>query len=277
MIEAHSPFTYHPCWSDCRDSRYERVHLPVAPRCNLRCRFCTPETRSACHTQSPRPGSAERVMTVEQAYSRLIEELSRRPRLQVVAVSGPGEPLYNAETFRLLQMISQSDLNVHLCLSTNGVLLAQYVELLSQSCVETVSVSIHTCNVDTATRIYKWAIADHRVLTGQEMGEYIIQNQLQGIEQAADAGIHIKVNTVFIPGINSDEIVSVARAVSERGATLQNVMPLRPCGELSSCRPPTSEEVNTARDAASTYIRQFNLCAGCRSDVIGVPGTDIPL
>ncbi len=236
------------------------------------------QTRSACHIQSPTPGYAERLMTVEQAYKRVIYELNRRPQLQVVAVSGPGEPLYNRQTLQLFDRIRQADLDVHLCLSTNGVLLSQYAQRLSQLCIETVSVSVHACHVDTAAEVYEWAITeDNRTLRGSEMGEYILQSQLQGIEHATEAGLHVKVNTVLIPGINEREIATLARLVRERGASIQNLMPLRINEAVSTWHAPTTKELATARCTASAYIPQFHLCAGCRSDVVGVPGTDAVL
>ena len=33
-------FSNHPCFSKDAHKKYGRIHLPVAPRCNMQCNFC---------------------------------------------------------------------------------------------------------------------------------------------------------------------------------------------------------------------------------------------
>jgi MoaA/NifB/PqqE/SkfB family radical SAM enzyme len=49
---------------------------------------------------------------------------------------------------------------------------------------------------------------------------------VEGLSNAIDAGFIVKVNTVFIPGINDVEIPLIAWRAGERGADIMNLLPL---------------------------------------------------
>jgi len=76
-------------------------------------------------------------MTPEEAVNRTLEEIERRPNLRIVAVSGPGEPLTNDTTFDTLRGIKNTKPDIHFCISTNGILLANKVSRLLEFDVET--------------------------------------------------------------------------------------------------------------------------------------------
>lgn len=106
------------------------------------------------------------------------------------------------------------------------------------------------------------------------MGDIIIQKQIAGIQLVVSLGIIIKVNTILIPDINTDDIVSISRQVADAGAYLQNIVPLIPSGNNPNLRAPTEEELDSIRHRASKHILQFTHCKQCRSDVVGIPGQD---
>ncbi|MFX0055802.1 MAG: radical SAM protein [Promethearchaeota archaeon] len=274
-MQLEYPAKLHPCWSDCRHSIWERIHLPVARVCNVKCAFCDGKGASACHTHVP--GASRILMNSEDAVNRAIEEIKKRPNLRIVAVSGPGEPLANNATLHTLQQIKTVFPGIHFCLSTNGILLASQIPNLLRINVETVSISISTVNPQSAARIYEWAIIDGRVMRGEKMGKRIIEKQLEGIRRASGVGIRVKVNTILIPSINGGDIGSLARNISKAGATLHNIVPLVPNDRMIRMKAPSGRELATARKTASDYIKQFHHCKQCRSDVVGIPGDDTPL
>ena len=98
------PFIHHPCWSDDRTELWERIHLPVAIKCNLQCHYCSNQLTSCT---SIGPGGCQKSMTVEDAISCLEKEMIRSGNLKIVAVSGPGEPLYNEATFQTLEIVRE--------------------------------------------------------------------------------------------------------------------------------------------------------------------------
>jgi nitrogen fixation protein NifB len=111
-------------------------------------------------------------------------------------------------------------------------------------------------------------------MTGIDMGKNLITAQLAGIERASDAGIHVKINSVLIPGVNDAEMALLAEKAARAGAELQNIVPLVPCAAMSACRPPSCAELEQSREQAREYIRQFCGCHQCRADVVGIPGAD---
>jgi nitrogen fixation protein NifB len=100
-ISSPYPFVHHPCFSSRRDKLWTRIHLPVAAQCNVKCVFCDHSRGTSCHTS--KPGYSAHLMTPDEAIQIAEKEITIQPRLKIVAVSGPGEPLANAETFTTLQ------------------------------------------------------------------------------------------------------------------------------------------------------------------------------
>lgn len=270
-----SPFRNHPCYSNNRENLWYRIHLPVAPRCNVKCIFCSHSVGSSCHTS--KPGYARQVISPKVAVERALLEIEKDSRVRIVAVSGPGEPLANPETFATLEMIREYKDDIHLCLSTNGILLAENVEWLVKLGLKTLTVSMSTSNPDTAEKIYEWARIGEMTLTGSQKGFKVVEEQIRGISRAARSGIFVKVNSILIPTINDHDIVPLAKKVAEAGASLQNIIPLVPNDRLASLSPPSKEEIEVLRNKAEAFIAQFRHCKQCRSDVVGIPGCDVVL
>lgn len=266
------PFVHHPCYAESRKDLWLRIHLPVAQFCNVKCIFCDHSIGSSCHTS--KPGYANTLMHPQEAISRAMEEVEKDSRLRIIAISGPGEPLANEETFTTLEGIRKQNESVNFCLSTNGVLLEDCAPRLLKLGVTSISVSVSAIFPETASRLYEWARIDGEVTRGKEMGNIIIQKQFAGIERAVALGMIIKVNSILIPGINTDNIDYLSKEIANSGASLQNIVPLVPCGNIQSLRPPTANELDCARLMASKHIRQFTHCKQCRSDVVGIPGRD---
>lgn len=216
-------------------------------------------------------------MSPKTAVERAIMEIRKDSRIRIVAVSGPGEPFANPETFETLEMIRKCSEDIHLCLSTNGTLLADNVQWLVKMGLKTLTVSMSTTSPETASIIYEWARLGKMTLTGSQMGSKVVEEQIRGITRAARAGIFVKVNSILIPTINDHDIVPLAKTIAEAGASLQNIIPLVPNDRLASVNPPQKKELEALRNQAATYINQFRHCKQCRSDVVGIPGNDVVL
>lgn len=266
------PFVSHPCYSETRDNLWARIHLPVARICNVKCIFCDHSVGSSCHTS--KPGYSASIMDPKEAIARTFSEIKKNPRLKIIAISGPGEPLVNEHTYTTLEGIRNRNKELNFCLSTNGVLLEDAATKLKELGVRSISVSMSAILPETAAKVYEWARIDGEILQGQKMGQVIILKQLAGIERAVDLGITVKVNTILMPNINTEEIEYLSKQIVESGASLQNIISLIPCGNAQKLRPPTKEELYMARQIASENITQFTHCKQCRSDVVGIPGFD---
>jgi nitrogen fixation protein NifB len=216
-------------------------------------------------------------MSPETAAKRALAETSLDSRVRIIAVSGPGEPLANSETFETFELLRARLKNIDYCLSTNGILLFEYVSWLKKIGFKTVSVSMSTDVPSSAARIYEWADIQDKRRTGEEMGSIIVESQLKGIARAAGAGLTVKVNTILIPGINQDDIMGLSESIADAGAYIQNIVPLVPNDRLASLASPSMNDLIDIRMKASKYIQQFSHCKQCRSDVVGLPGHDVIL
>ncbi len=262
----------HPCYDNSAHYRYARIHLPVARRCNMSCNYCD---RKFCKNtpDSERPGVAERIVKPEEVAEYVRRIISRIPaETTTLGIAGPGEPLYNEETFESLRIVETLYPEMFKCVATNGVLVEDRIDELVSCGVTHLTITINAVKPETAAKIYSYVIYGGKKYTGVEAGELILERQYAGLREAASAGILVKVNTVLIPGINDIEIAAVAKEIS-RYAYVMNIMPLIPLGRFSSLRKPTHEEIARARMAAGRYIRQFYHCRACRADAFGVPGS----
>lgn len=260
----------HPCFSGRAHARYARIHLPVARDCNLGCNYCERLIGGASY-HSYRPAVCDRIIAPTEALA-CVKGYCGAGELRVAGIAGPGEPLYNEETFQTLQLIGRSFPRLILCLSTNGLLLSNSLSRLIELGVGMVTVTVNTVDPGTAGAIYSHAIVDGHVLKGRAAAKAIVDSQIPGVRRAAGAGLLVKVNTILMPGINQDEIAQVARAAREAGACIQNVIPLIPLGGLRDRRPPSCFELSQARREAAAHLEQFTRCRQCRADSVGVPG-----
>lgn len=260
----------HPCFNPQAHFQYSRVHLPVAPKCNIQCGYC----KRGIDKCEYRPGVTCTIMNPEEA-AKLVDEIAKRDeKLRVVAVAGPGEPLFNEETFETFKLINERHPDLIKCVASNGLLLQEKVPILKSLGVRAVTVTINALNPEVASKIYDFIILNGEVIRGIEASRILIERQLKGLKSAVDEGLVVKVNTVLIPGLNEREAVEVAKKVAELGASLQNIIPLIPLHAFKDHRPPTCEELNRVREEASKCIGQFRLCKQCRADAYGVPGLE---
>jgi nitrogen fixation protein NifB len=158
------------------------------------------------------------------------------------------------------------------CLSTNGLLLPGKIHELEALGLHSLTVTLNTLDPSVGARIYGYIRYHGKRFSGVEAARILIANQLGGIRLAADYGMTIKVNTVFIPRFNDEQIPLIARKVKDLGATVMNVMPIIPQAGFSGITPPTPEELAAVQQANESIIGQFRHCRQCRADAVGMIG-----
>ena len=87
-------FNRHPCFNVHAKGRYGRVHLPVAPKCNIQCNYCN--RKYDCVNES-RPGVTSTLLSPDQALVYMGRVLEREPRISVAGIAGPGDPFANPD------------------------------------------------------------------------------------------------------------------------------------------------------------------------------------
>lgn len=264
----------HPCFSEQAHESVGRVHLPVAPRCNIGCAFC--ERRVCANLTIQHPGWAQQLLSPNEALQLVHKLAAERPNERfVVGVAGPGEPLANAETFATLALVHQAFPTLIKCVSSNGLLLEETLPQLLDVGVRALTVTVNAPDSQVGGEIYRWVRYDGTTFRGQQAARILIERQQGGIRAALAAGLTLKVNSVLVPGINDRHMVRLARQLKELGADLMNIMPLIPGGQMADRRPPTCDELQLARSDCAEILPQFRVCEQCRADVIRFPGAGI--
>lgn len=262
------PSHQHPCFHAEAHQKYGRIHLPVSPVCNIQCRFCV-RSRNGFEQ---RPGVTKNILKPEQAVGIVERALRLCPEITVVGIAGPGDTLASEDAIKTFSLIHKKYPQLIQCLSTNGLRLSDYVELLPQIGVKTLTVTVNAVKPDIVSKIVAYIVWNGKKISGIPMGEMLIHRQLEGIRRASELGLIIKVNTVLISGINDFHIGEIARTVSEAGASLYNIIPLIAQGEFAEITPPDCDDKRNAKIAAGQYLEVFEHCKHCRADACGVPG-----
>jgi nitrogen fixation protein NifB len=262
----------HPCYSDTACHTFGRCHLPVAPRCNIQCNYCVRDFD--CVNES-RPGVTSRVVKPEEAVDLVRKVIEEFPYVKVIGIAGPGEPLANDETLETIRLVHEAFPHLIMCISTNGLLLPEKIEELAKYDVGNVTVTLNAVDPAIGEKIYSFVNYHGTRYTGREAAEVLLKNQLEGIRMAVERKMFVKVNTVYIPGVNDEHIVEIAKKVGEMGAFSFNLIPLIPQYKFAGITPPTPAEKKAMQDACAPYIKQMRHCARCRSDAIGRLGKDV--
>ncbi|MGO8896921.1 MAG: radical SAM protein, partial [Isosphaeraceae bacterium] len=213
----------HPCFDPKARHEFGRVHLPVAPKCNIQCNYC--DRQYDCCNES-RPGVTSTVLSPKQALEYYKQVRRLVPDLAVVGIAGPGDPFANApETMETLTLIRQEDPDVLLCVATNGLMVGPHLDGLAELKVSHVTVTINAVDPFIGQRIYAWMRDGTRVVRGLEAARLLLGRQLEAVRGLKERGITVKVNTVLIPGVNEDHVPEIARITAGLGADVLNCIP----------------------------------------------------
>ena len=268
----------HPCYSEEAHHHYARMHVAVAPACNIQCNYCN--RKYDCSNES-RPGVVSQKLTPDQAVKKVLAVASEIPQMTVLGIAGPGDALANPKkTFETFRRLQEEAPDIKLCLSTNGLALPEMVDEICKYNIDHVTITINMVDPAVGEKIYPWIFWDHRRVTGREAAEILHRQQMRGLEMLTARGVLTKINSVLIPGINDEHLIEVNREVKKRGAFLHNIMPLISEAEhgthfgLTGQRGPTAQELKAVQDACAGGANLMRHCRQCRADAVGLLGED---
>ncbi len=264
----------HPCYSSGAQGRFARIHLPVAPACNISCNYCN--RKYDCVNES-RPGVTSEVLTPQEAADKFIRVKFEMPNLSVAGIAGPGDALANWDAVKkTVALIKRQASDVMFCLSTNGLMLPEYAPEIVGLGIKHVTVTVNCLNAAIGAQIYRHVVLDGVCLTGEQGAKILIRRQMEGIEYLSARGVLVKVNIVMIDGINSSHITEVVKKVKRLGAFMTNIMPLIPApGSAFQNYPQTSmKDINAMREICEPDIPQMRHCRQCRADAVGLLSDD---
>lgn len=188
------------------------LRLSVTDRCDFRCVYCM----------------AEDMTFLPKRDLLSLEELSRLCHVFIdkgikkLRISG-GEPLVRRGIIELFQdlapKVKTGDLE-ELTLTTNASQLEKYAGTLAECGVKRINVSLDTINAEKFEAITRWGKFD---------------KVMRGIDAALEAGIHLKINSVALKGVNDDEMDDLIQWCGNKGMDL-TLIETMPMGDIGSMR-----------------------------------------
>jgi nitrogen fixation protein NifB len=268
----------HPCYSEEAHHHFARMHVAVAPACNIQCNYCN--RKYDCANES-RPGVVSERLTPEQGARKVLAVAQSVPQLSVLGIAGPGDALHDwRHTKATFDLVARQLPDIKLCISTNGLALPDHVDEIVGMNIDHVTITINMVDPEIGARIYPWIYFQHKRWTGLEAAQILHERQMRGLDILTARGVLVKVNSVLIPGVNDEHLVEVNREVKARGAFLHNVMPLisDPAHGtyfgLKGQRGPTAQELKKVQDACEGGAKMMRHCRQCRADAVGLLGED---
>lgn len=186
--------------NELRDKYHRPVkdlRISVTDRCNLRCTYCMPfEEYDWIDKQE--------ILTFEEItwLARVFVRLG----VEKIRLTG-GEPLVRKELDRLISQLAAVAGVKDICLTTNGLLLADQIAALKAAGLRRINVSLDTLDAERFKRIT------------QRTG---LDKVLDGLFAAKRHGLHpIKLNAVIERGVNEADIIPLVEFSREHGFGLR--------------------------------------------------------
>jgi cyclic pyranopterin phosphate synthase len=181
------------------------LRVSVTDRCDFRCVYCMAENMTFLPKKD--------LLTLEEldrVCSAFIAKGVRKLRLT------GGEPLVRRNIMWLIRSLSrhlESGALEELTLTTNGSQMQRFASELYDAGVRRVNISMDTLDPEKFQKITRWGR---------------LEQVLDGIAAAQEAGLHVKVNAVALKDVNEHEIEEMLRWAHGRGMdlTLIETMPL---------------------------------------------------
>ncbi len=263
-------FENHPCFNPDAKGKFGRVHLPVAPKCNVQCRFCN--RKYDCVNES-RPGVTSSLLSPGQALHYVTRLLDMGKPISVAGIAGPGDPFANPEeTMETMRLLRRKLPDLLLCISSNGLGIGPHIPELAEIGVSHVTITVSAVDPEIGQHVYAWIRDGKKVYRGIEAAERMIAKQMAAIRQLKEFDITVKVNSILIPGVNDHHIVAIAEKCKEMGVDLHNIIPLCPVEgtAFEDLEEPSPALVKELRAECGDLVTQMTHCQRCRADACGL-------
>jgi cyclic pyranopterin phosphate synthase len=170
------------------------LRISLTDRCNLRCFYCMPEEGIELMEKS-------NIMTIEEIIE--LATTFRDLGVDTIRLTG-GEPLVRKNFGFLVEELAK--LGVTLKITTNGIMLDQYLDLFKKIGLKKINLSLDT--LDKAKSVF---------ITKRDYFERIMKN----IEMALEMDMEVKLNIVLIKGVNDNEINDFIELTKNKNLTVK--------------------------------------------------------
>lgn len=165
------------------------------------------------------------VLSYEDMY-KLLKTLNRAG-IKKVKITG-GEPFVRRDAIKFIEKLKSDSSFEKVTVTTNGMLLDKYVDELIKMKIDGINISLDSLKEDRYKKLTRGA--DLKVV-------------LKNIKYILESGYgNLKINTVLMDGINSDEILDFATLVRGNKISLRFIE-LMPIGEARDFIPVSREQV----------------------------------
>lgn len=179
---------------DDHGRKIRKLRLSLTDRCNLRCHYCMPVDQ-VFQDESKNLSDEELVDILSELHRFGLEELR---------LTG-GEPLLRKSFSEMVDKIGALHFK-KVGLTTNGILLDKYFDVLERNQVFHLNISLDSLEVENFKRI--------------TFGNYF-EKVIQNIKLAKKRGFEIKINTVIMKGINDHELIDFIHFSNEIGVEVR--------------------------------------------------------
>lgn len=217
--------------------KIDYLRVSVTDRCNYRCGYCMPAGGIPLKP-------AQEILSYERIRSVVRE--AAELGVQKVRLTG-GEPLVRKGIEHLVSMLASLPRVEELCLTTNGSRLAELAELLAESGLDRVNVSIDSLIAERYAKI---------------TGGGNLRNVLRGVDAALANGLGpVKVNMVLLPETTAEEVTAMRQFCDKKGMPLQRIslFHLQDGKEshntITAERPPRCEHCNRLRLTSDGFLK----------------------
>ncbi len=180
------------------------MRISITDRCNLRCRYCMPNGIETVPMQE--------LLTYEEILTVCKEAVALG--ITRFKITG-GEPLVRRGSCNLISKIKALPGVEQVTLTTNGILLEQYLPQLIEAGIDAVNISLDTLRADRFLEITKF----------DELPAV-----LRGLSSCVEAGIDVKINCVLQRGVNDDEWQDIMLLAKDQKVDVRFIE-LMPIGE----------------------------------------------
>ena len=270
----------HPCYSEEAHHYFARMHVAVAPACNIQCNYCN--RKYDCANES-RPGVVSEKLTPDEARARSSRSPTRCRSSRCSASPAPATPATTGhKTQGDLRRRSRSEIpDIKLCISTNGLALPDHVdELAEHERRPRDDHHQHGRSRDRREDLSVDLLSSTSATPGVEAAQILHERQMLGLEMLTARGILDQDQFGDDPRGQRRAPDRGQRWVKARGAFLHNVMPLisDPAHGthfgLTGQRGPTAMELKALQDKLEGGAKLMRHCRQCRADAVGLLGED---
>lgn len=179
---------------DTHGRNHNYLRISITEHCNLRCTYCMP-AEGISLTPRAHLMTADEIVTIAQTFVNL--------GVNKIRLTG-GEPLVRKDAKDIIQRLGK--LGVELTLTTNGILVHDFIDTFKQAGITTLNVSIDSLDKDKFNQI-----------TRRNYFEKLIEN----LDLLDANDFQVKLNVVVIKGFNDNEIIDFIELTKERNIQIR--------------------------------------------------------